>query len=107
MKTSLLIILLSIAGVVSADEVHTAKIERVRVYTTFQAAEVRNFTVFTIDKPLLGGCSSLYISPNDKEAMSLLLMSKAQNAKVLIGYQETLKSPWDSATCPTLHIEIM
>jgi len=105
-KVLALIALLS-TGAASADEISSAKIERVRAYTSFQQPNTRNFTIFTIDKPLLGGCSALYISQVDKEALSILLMAKAQNSKVLVGYQETLKSPWDTTICPALHVEVM
>jgi hypothetical protein len=50
----------------------------------------------------------LFFKPEDQAALSLLLFAKAQSAKILVGLEENINSPWgDQAVCGAMHVEIM
>ena len=101
------LVLFSLSGLAAAVEVHSVSIETIRAFTSYQQeVRARNFTLFSVNKPLVGGCKSLFISSEDKEALSVLLMAKAQGTPVLVGYEEIIRAPWDGSLCAAVHIEL-
>ncbi len=91
-----------------AAEINPTSIANIRTYTdNQQTVGARSHTVFTITSPLTAGCTCLYLKPTDKDSLSLLLMAKAQNSKVLVGYEESLRSPFNNTACAAVHIELL
>ncbi|MEY4589098.1 MAG: hypothetical protein RL497_1174 [Pseudomonadota bacterium] len=93
---------------VQAAERSNLLIESIRYYTSDQATvNARKYTIVKVNQTLSGGCSSLYVKLEDNNALSMLLMAKAQKSLVLVGYEELVRGVFDSTSCALVHIEIL
>lgn len=107
MKKITIIVVFLLSPQLFAAEISPTTIAKVRTYSSNQATvSARNYTVFTIDAALTGGCTCLFINPLDKETLSLLLMAKAQKSTVLIGFEEGVRASFNNTACAAVHIEI-
>lgn len=108
MKKIFSVAALAVSCHLDAAEINPTTVAKVRSYSSNQATiAARNYTVFTIEAPLTAGCTCLYLNPVDKEALSLLLMAKAQKSNILVGYEEGVRAPFNNTACAAVHIEIL
>ena len=83
----------------------TGNVKDYRTFPNAQAvAAARNHVVFDLDTPLDGGCDLLFLTPEDKASMSLVLAAKMAKTKLTVTYNTT-PAPWShAATCTALEV---
>jgi hypothetical protein len=103
-----LIILLAIiaAGVQAATYSVNTKISKVRTVSEFDSTTLaRGHVPFKVAEPLQGGCTWLYLTPENKNTYSLLLAAKLADKVVGIKYSDA-PSPWHAGTCQVHYVDL-
>src|SRR5262245_47555180 len=81
-------------------ELLNTDILKVRFHTVLHPySTIRNHTTIHVNG-LQSGCTALYITPTDKEALTAILAAKVASKKVTLYYSDTTRAPWTSE--PTL-----
>ncbi len=105
MKYVVLILALAISNFASALTV-TGKVSAFRTFPKAQSvAAARNHVVFSLDTALSSGCTLLYVAPEDKTSIAVLLAAKFSNTDVTVTYN-TESSPWHGPTCNALEVSV-
>lgn len=106
MKYLGLIVLLCATLADAATYTVTTKISKIRTVSEFHpVSAARHHVPFQIEAPLQAGCIWLYITPEAKDAYSLLLAAKLADREVGILYSDA-SSPWSGKTCQVHHVDL-
>jgi len=67
---------------------------------------VQGHTTFNFTASLISPCTTLYLAPEDKTAVSFLLSYKVQKENIRVHYFPNVLSPWSAQTCRVYAIEL-
>ncbi|WP_325892221.1 hypothetical protein [Grimontia sp. NTOU-MAR1] len=107
LKPMLMFPLLIASTCVNAETI-TSTLDIVRTHTAdHPTSAVRQHITVKPTSPLGGNCVWLYLTPEDKSAVSFLLAAKSSGQEVTIHYNFMIKAPWDtSSTCAIMAVDI-
>ena len=98
-KNIIIFVFLIFSSVVFAEEV-TGKIEITYTSTLLASPDARGYTELKIaEQTLAYPCGWLFIHPDDKNTLSVLLSAQSREKIITIHYSPSLSSPWSANSC--------
>ena len=106
-KVSVFLFVVVFVSSAFGDSIVVGKISSLRFHTSaHNTTTVVGHTTFKISASLEPPCTTLYIDPEDKTAVSFLLAAKAQEKEIKVYYQKGVFSPWSNITCSVYAVDI-
>ena len=103
------ILFLCIAEICSAAQTMTSgTIVALRNHTlNYYTTTLQGVSILQLSTPFTAGCSWVFLSPNDKNALAVALTAEVSGSPVSVYYDPAVTSPWgDPTTCGVVAIEI-